>query len=610
MTLSTSLLANTEYRVEIDNCHSDIENEGTGGVISVEFWSNSKKIVTKTRNGIGVNCLTADAVFSATLSQNITHIIIKTNTGDAFFIDELRLFKNGKLDKHYGSDDGQGWCLSTEANDAFTAWKGKVVNNVCRSSWQFDYTKSTAVVANGIRYGSKISLKSHHGKYLVAEHNGNLNANRDFARSLEHFTIINASNQSDRGYVKFGDKVFLKGGQGKYVVGEHDGTAKANRERAASLETFYILNPKNQNARNVINVKTEKVCFKTLHNKYLVAEPSGVANADRSRASIWESFAINAPETPQTTPTTQTNKYRVDIDNCHSSINDEGTGGTITVEFWQGNAKLATKSKTGIPINCSVDTKFEADIPNGKNVTHVKVKTNTGDAFYIDEIRLFKNNQLKAQYGSEDGTGWCLSSDAGDANGEWKKYIANSTCGSSWTFDYNKAAPTPKTLVLKRVTCLRPATGIERDINETIGFAAETAGMVLKRVPNRGGKAGMVLMGTKIGLELVGLGTTITSLVDAKRSPDNLYILVNGRKAWPSSDYVDVKGGQSKDVNLTLGKGYGTYSVELKEYDWGSGDDSFGVLSIPYDKNTASEFPVLYENAKEDSSYILWFILK
>ena len=39
-----------------------------------------------------------------------------------------------------------------------------------------------------ITYGTKITLKSHHGKYLVSEHSGDLNANRAAARSLETFT--------------------------------------------------------------------------------------------------------------------------------------------------------------------------------------------------------------------------------------------------------------------------------------------------------------------------------------------------------------------------------------------------------------------------------------
>jgi hypothetical protein len=467
-------LVNNEYRVEIDNCHSDIENEGTGGTITAEFWSGNRNLSTKTKTGLGVYCGIEDIVFSTSVlaHQNVTHVVLRTNTGDAFYIDELRLFKNGSLNKHYGSDDGSGWCLSTDKEDANTAWKGRVVG--CNTSWRFDYNNPGASVnsiANGINYGSKISLKSYHGKYLVSEHNGNLNANRDAARSLEQFTVINATNSSDKGIVKFGDKVFLQGSTGKYLVGEHDGTANANRDRAASLETFYILNPKNLNARNTINTKTEKVCFKTLHNKFLVAESNGVVNANRGAASIWETWSINAP-----------------------------------------------------------------------------------------------------------------------ASGVVSK---------------------PRTLVLKRVSCIRPATGIERDINETIGTIADGAGMVLGAIPTRPGKVGLILKTAKLTTDLVGLGTTITTLIDSDRAADNLYILINGRRVWPSSNgNRDVKGGQEIDVNLTMGKGYGTYSVELKEYDWGSDDDSFGRLPIKYDKNTADKFAVLYEDKTEDASYVLWFVLR
>ncbi len=143
-----------------------------------------------------------------------------------------------------------------------------------------------------ITYGSQISLKSYHGKYLVSEHSGALNANRTAARSLERFTIINANNPSSRGYVKFGDKIFLKSSLGKYVVAEHNGTANANRNRAASLETFYIKNPKNIGSVATVNFAEEKVAFLSLHKKYLVAESNGKVNANRKAAGPWETWKI------------------------------------------------------------------------------------------------------------------------------------------------------------------------------------------------------------------------------------------------------------------------------------------------------------------------------
>ena len=74
-----------------------------------------------------------------TTSQNVTHIKVKTNSGDAFFIDALRLYKNDVLNHSYAGQDGGGWCLSTEAEDSQGAWKDYVTGNTCYSSKRFNF---------------------------------------------------------------------------------------------------------------------------------------------------------------------------------------------------------------------------------------------------------------------------------------------------------------------------------------------------------------------------------------------------------------------------------------------------------------------------------------
>ena len=267
----------SEYRVEIDNCHSDLDNGGTGGTITVEFWAGSQKMGTKYMNGVSENCLSSDVAFVFRANKNITHINVRTNSSDAFYIDEIRLYKDGTLKAHHGRDNGSGWCLSTDANDANGAWKGRVAGNTCKSSWKFEYK-----------------------------------------------------------------------------------------------------NP------------------------------------------------------PPSAPTVD---YKVEIDNCHSDLDNGGTGGTITVEFWAGSQRVNSSSKNGVSENCwSSDASFS--IRTNKNITHIFVKTNSGDAFYIDEIRLYKAGSLKQHHGRDNGSGWCVSTDANDANGAWKGRIAGNTCRSSVRFNY------------------------------------------------------------------------------------------------------------------------------------------------------------------------------
>ena len=128
-----------EYKVEIDHCHSDLDYEGTSGQITLEFWSGNKMVESRIKNGIADNCPTDDNIFIVNTLESITHVVVKTNSGDAFYIDQLRLYKNGSLNANHGADNGQGWCISTDANDAHGPWKGKVAQSVCSPSKRFNF---------------------------------------------------------------------------------------------------------------------------------------------------------------------------------------------------------------------------------------------------------------------------------------------------------------------------------------------------------------------------------------------------------------------------------------------------------------------------------------
>lgn len=261
------------YKVEIDNCHSTVTNEGTGGRITVEFWSGAKRLESVSKNGVPLDC-TNDATFIAKTKLPVTHVVVKTNSGDAFFIDEIRLYKGGILNKKFGSDNGQGWCLSTQSSDANGSWARAVVNSTCKSAWQFDY---------------------------------------------------------------------------------------------------------------------------------------------------------GVPKLPT--------EYKVAIDACHTSLSNEGTKNKISVEYWSGNQLVGTKTKKGVPANCSKsdETFF---LMSTQNITHIFVKTNGSDGFYIDEIRLYKGGKLQKHHGRDNGGGWCLSKDAKDGKTWRKKRALSGDCKSSVRFNY------------------------------------------------------------------------------------------------------------------------------------------------------------------------------
>ncbi len=130
-----------EWSVEIDACHSELSNTETSNRITVQFWAGPDRVASKYMDGVSNTCKIweGNATFSIKTTRNITHVIVKTNGNDGFYIDELYLYKAGELMQHHGRDDGSGWCLSTDANDAGGDWSGKVAGSTCRSQYQFNY---------------------------------------------------------------------------------------------------------------------------------------------------------------------------------------------------------------------------------------------------------------------------------------------------------------------------------------------------------------------------------------------------------------------------------------------------------------------------------------
>jgi hypothetical protein len=87
--------------------------------------------------------------------------------------------------------------------------------------------------------GDKVTLKAHHQRYLSAQPNGHLEANRTKAEAWEAFTIIRAEGS---GQIKSFDRVGLQGAHGKWLVAEGAGgkNVKVDRKAMGAWETFII----------------------------------------------------------------------------------------------------------------------------------------------------------------------------------------------------------------------------------------------------------------------------------------------------------------------------------------------------------------------------------
>ena len=119
-----------------------------------------------------------------------------------------------------------------------------------------------------------ISIKSHHKKYVVAETNGEANANGDIVGLWETFTIESLDVNT----------IALKSQEGKYLVAEDSSTnyeVNANSDAIGEKETF-----------TVIKHAGGTVSFRTTYGRYLVAERDGRLRADRTWMRAWEKFSL------------------------------------------------------------------------------------------------------------------------------------------------------------------------------------------------------------------------------------------------------------------------------------------------------------------------------
>lgn len=126
-----------------------------------------------------------------------------------------------------------------------------------------------------------LALQAHHGQFVCVEPDGRVVANRDGLGPWEQFTvdILSASIKQSNGM----DAVTatLKSHHGKYLCAELDGTVVANRDDVGPWEQWTLL-----------RTPDGGVALKSHHGKYLCAEGGGgdIVVANREGLGVWEMF--------------------------------------------------------------------------------------------------------------------------------------------------------------------------------------------------------------------------------------------------------------------------------------------------------------------------------
>ncbi len=146
-----------------------------------------------------------------------------------------------------------------------------------------------------------------------------------------------------------------------------------------------------------------------------------------------------APQTVRVPPPpgTPANTYRAAIDFCHSDLSDTGTANMIIVEFLGLDGLAGTQvvpgsgscSAFGAPVSSDLQVEFKTYF----DVRAVRISIVGDDAFFVDQVQLFKDGTRIAWDGRTNGGGWCISTDPGDY-APWSG--TTSSCAANYTFQW------------------------------------------------------------------------------------------------------------------------------------------------------------------------------
>ncbi len=451
------------YRLSIDCNHSAISATETGNRITVSFLDRNRNVIRRMyRNGIR-NCAALDKTFSFETNRTVRYVVFSTNGNDAFYIDEWRLYLNGTLIKHEGRDNGRGWCLSTDPNDAAGAWSGYVTGG-CRSSIRFSVFAGNPPPT---RYSYRLTIDCNHNAISATDTRNRitvsfLGRNGRLIRNVSRNGVGNCANSE-------GIFTLTTNQQVGYVLFRTNGNdAFFIDEWRLSLNGRLIKHEGRDNGRGW--------CLSTDPN-----DTAGWRNYLTGACKSRLRFSVSSSVTP---PPTSTN-YRLAMDCNHPSVSSRETTNRITVRFLDGNRRIIRSVfRNGIN-NCSSGN-INFNINTNRSIRYVELLTNGNDAFYVDQWFLYRNNRLIKRQGSNNERGWCLSTDPADSRG-WSGYLVG-TCQTRIRFPItNISSPPPNSAVYRLlVDCTHPSVSARQTANRITALFLDGTGNVIRSVSKNG----------------------------------------------------------------------------------------------------------------------------
>ncbi|KAJ3427748.1 hisactophilin-1-related [Anaeramoeba flamelloides] len=141
------------------------------------------------------------------------------------------------------------------------------------------------LILNLLNFGSKISIRSIHGRYLRA---GQYEVNQQtYIGGWEIWTILNPKNEKDTASINYGSKISIRSIHGRYL---RAGQYEVNQQTyIGGWEIWTILNPKNVEDKAPIQ-KGDKIALRSTHGRYLRAGKFEVNQQTSIQA--WETWTL------------------------------------------------------------------------------------------------------------------------------------------------------------------------------------------------------------------------------------------------------------------------------------------------------------------------------
>ena len=126
--------------VSIDCLVSGADDEETSNRITVRWYAADGRDIGGTyRDGIRT-CHGANDKWTLKNSEEAAYITVNTNGSDGYLMDQILLYRDGKLVRTHGGNDSRGWCLSTDNTDHNKGnFYGHSVDSKCPPTRRFNY---------------------------------------------------------------------------------------------------------------------------------------------------------------------------------------------------------------------------------------------------------------------------------------------------------------------------------------------------------------------------------------------------------------------------------------------------------------------------------------